>query len=120
MSARVQGSIACDSCFPGRSLTAAASPELEECVSDRSTTRSWASVINCYEVRTTLASLALLLSLSSASVAYAEPEAGPKALSIFSEIGPGAPFGWIAMGLVARPMPWWSLMGGGGYGLGGG
>jgi len=42
-----------------------------------------------------------------------------RTLSVFAELGPAAPFGWLGVGLETRPVPWSSLQLGGGLGLGG-
>jgi hypothetical protein len=48
----------------------------------------------------------------------ASPQPTTRVMSFFTEVGPGAPYGWLALGADFRPVAWWSLELGGGLNFG--
>jgi hypothetical protein len=58
--------------------------------------------------------IALLAGLARADDAKSPPKPSLGTVALFGEAGFGPPFGWLAGGLVVRPISWWSLQAGGG------
>lgn len=63
---------------------------------------------------------ALALRAGDARAQDKEPaRVDPRIFSAFAEVTLAGPFGWLGAGIAVRPLPWFSVQGGGGAGISG-